>query len=161
MRGSVLFIAGLLAGVAIHSIAAQEARIPGAQLNHVMVRVPDVEQAKKFYMDTFGFSETFSFKNADGTPAFTYLQISRDTFLELMPASAQNPPGLGHIGLEVGNIQDAVKRMRARGLMARDPNVSERTSARISAVQATSGVSIELLEFPPESLVRKAITAWK
>ena len=34
-------------------------------------------------------------------------------------------------------------------------------SARISAVQATAGVSIELLEFPPDSLVRKAITAWK
>ena len=161
MRGVALFVTGLMIGSILQGISAQDIRINGASLNHIMVRVADVEQAKKLYIDTMGFREAFSFKNADGTPGFTYLQISRDTFLELMPASAQNPPGLGHIGLQVADINQAVQHLRTHGLMARDPNVSQRTNARISTVQTGPGVSFELLEFPPDSLARKAMDAWK
>jgi catechol 2,3-dioxygenase-like lactoylglutathione lyase family enzyme len=136
-------------------LEAHSNRPPGANLNHVLVFVPDVEQAKQFYTEKFGFPEVFSFDRNGDRAGFTYLQISQNTFLELQPGSAEHPPGIGHIGLEVGNVEDAVKALRQHGLAARDPQTSRLTHARISGVEATPGVSFELLEFPPNSLVRK------
>ena len=159
MRGSAVFVAGVLVGLALQLVTAQGRDVAG--LNHVLVRVADMEQATTFYTRNFGFTEAFAFKNPDGSAALTYLQISRDTFLELQPATAANPPGLGHIGLHVDDLKGTVGRLRARGLTVRDPAPSQRTGALLSSVEATPGVTFELLEFPPESLQRKAMTAWK
>ena len=141
--------------------AEDQTPAPVINLNHVLVRVPDMEKAKKFYAETFGFREAFSVPNQGRIPAFTYLQISSNTFLELQPASDEHPPGIGHIGLEVTHVDDTVKTLRERGLDPRDPGASQRTKARISSVQATPGVTFELLEFPADSLVRKAMNTWK
>ena len=51
--------------------------------------------------------------------------------------------------------------LRERGATPRVPHTSEQTHARISGVEGTPGVTFELLEFPPGSLVRKAMNAWK
>lgn len=153
--GAVPTCSGLVSGG-----EGNQTRLRGINLNHVMIRVPDVDQAKAFYVDKFGFREVFSFKNAGRKPAFSYLQISQSTFLELQPASDEHPPGLGHVGLAVSNIDHAVETLRARGLTARDPGTSRQTGARISSVQA-AGVTFELLEFPADSLVRKAMNSWK
>lgn len=154
--GAVPTCSGLLAGD-----EGSQTRLRGFNLNYVMIRVSDIEQAKTFYANKFGFREVFSFKSAGRKQAFTYLQISQNTFLELQPATDEHPPGLGHVGLEVGNIDNAVETLRARGLTARDPGTSQQTKARISSVQATPGVTFELLEFPANSLVRKAMNSWK
>ena len=155
------FAVGLFVGAAIHSVGAQNARISGMNLNHVLIRVPNVDEASRFYGDKFGFKEAFAVRNQDGTPAFTYLQVSQNTFLELQPANANNPPGIGHIGLEVGNTKDVVLQLKMRGLQPRDANRSQRTGAILSTVQGTLGVSFELLEFPSGSLGRKAMDSWR
>ena len=159
MRGSAVFVAGVLVGLALQLVTAQGRDVTG--LNHVLVRVADVEQATTFYTRNFGFTEAFALKNPDGSPAITYLQVSSNTFIELQPASAANPPGLGHIGLQVDDMKGTVARLRARGLTVRDPAPSQRTGATLSSVEGTPGVTFELLEFPPESLQRKAMLAWK
>ena len=38
-----------------------------------------------------GFREAFTIKNPEGKPVLAYLQITRDTFLELAPATADRP----------------------------------------------------------------------
>lgn len=169
-----LFAAALVVGAGPSSYGlllgspTDQSFLPGAMLNHVMVRVPDMEQAKRLYAEKFGFREVFSFESAGRKPAFTYLQISRSTFLEIQPASDQHPPGIGHVGLQVGNLEDAVKQLGVRGLTTLDPGsgnpfpgwrTSPQTGARISFVQATPGVTFELLEFPPNSLFRKAVNS--
>jgi catechol 2,3-dioxygenase-like lactoylglutathione lyase family enzyme len=161
MRSVALFVAGLLIGGMMQSGAAETRRLPGVSLNHVLIRVEDLEAAKQFYMDKYGFAEAFSVPRAGSSPQFTYLQISRDTFLELQPATPDNPPGFGHIGLQVENVDDAVRLLRDRGVSPRNPSASERTRARISVSPGTSGVTFELLQFPPGSLGRKAIDTWK
>ena len=146
-------------GASSENAQEKAATLPQASLNHVMIRVPDFEQAKKFYSEKFGFREAFSFNASGRKPAFAYLQISRNTFLELQPASDEHPPGLGHIGLQVGNVRDAVDMLRQRGFTARDPGVSPQTGAHISSVQAAPGVIFELLEFPPNSLIQNAMNS--
>ena len=102
LRSTVVFVTGLIVGVAIESIAAQQGGVVG--LNHVSVSVPDYAAATSFYAKQMGFREAFSFRDANGTPYFTYFQISRETFLEVMQATPARPAGCPHFGLDVENL---------------------------------------------------------
>jgi hypothetical protein len=42
-----------------------------------------VVESMRFYTQTMGFREAFTIKNAEGKPTLAYLQMTRDTFLEL------------------------------------------------------------------------------
>lgn len=159
IRTVAFFVAGLLVGAALESGLAQERPITG--LNHVALSVENFDAASKFYAETMGLKEAFAFREADGTPYLTYFQINRDTFIELMPATASRPAGFVHVGLEVANLDATVKRLRAGGMQVRDPSVSPRTRTRIAVATTPQGTAMELLEFGPESLHRKVIDAWK
>jgi len=159
MRGLTLFAAGLVLGLAIRTIGAQSTS-DSLKLNHVAVSVPNLDEGIKFYTRALGLKEAFTFRDARGRP-LSYLQISRDTFLELQEAGADRPPGFIHIGIEVAGLRAAVPQFRINGLEVRDPNESERTKALISQATGQNGLSFELLEFGPDSLQRKVINAWK
>jgi catechol 2,3-dioxygenase-like lactoylglutathione lyase family enzyme len=159
MRGFTLFAAGLVLGLAIRTIGAQSTS-ESLKLNHVAVSVPDLDEGIKFYTRALGLKEAFTFRDARGRP-LSYLQISRDTFLELQQASADRPPGFVHIGLEVASLATAVPQFRRNGLDVRNATESERTKALISQATGQNGLSFELLEFGPDSLQRKVINAWK
>jgi catechol 2,3-dioxygenase-like lactoylglutathione lyase family enzyme len=159
MRGFILFGAGLVLGLAMQTIGSQS-RSDSLALNHVAISVPDLDEGIKFYTRALGLKEAFTFRDARGRP-LSYLQISRDTFLELQQASADRPPGFVHIGLEVGNLRTAVEQFRRDGLQVQNPTESERTKALISQATGQNGLSFELLEFGPDSLQRKVINAWK
>ena len=159
MRGLVLFASGLALGLSIQ-IAGSQSRKDSLALNHVAVSVPDLDEGIKFYTRALGLKEAFTFKDSRGRP-LSYLQINRDTFLELQQAAPDRPPGFIHIGIEVGNLQAALPEFRRGGLNVHDPNVSERTKALISTASGPNGLSFELLEFGPDSLQRKGINAWK
>jgi catechol 2,3-dioxygenase-like lactoylglutathione lyase family enzyme len=159
VRTAVVFVTGLVIGLAFESGFAQEGRIAG--LNHVAVSVADYESARKFYGEQMGFPEAFSFREPNGDPYFSYFQVNRDTFVEVMQATAARPVGCPHFGLEVRNLEPTIARLRERGIQIRPPSVSPRTGTRSAVVSGPGGVNIELLEFGPESLHRKVMEAWK
>jgi catechol 2,3-dioxygenase-like lactoylglutathione lyase family enzyme len=160
MRTAIVFLVGIASGVAIQSGLAQEqGRIVG--LNHVAVSVSDYEGATNFYGRQMGFREAFAFREADGSPYFTYFQISRDTFVEVMQATPKRPAGCPHFGLEVRELDAVVAGLKQRGVEIRPTTVSPRTRSRSAVVSGPGGINIELLEFGPESLHRKVIDAWK
>jgi catechol 2,3-dioxygenase-like lactoylglutathione lyase family enzyme len=156
MRGLVLFVAGVLVGLAVQTAVAQ--REGAVSLNHVGIAVPDIGEAVTYYTGTLGFREAF--RNSAGTSI--YLQISRDTFLELQQAGDQTTPGVTHFGLDVENIRNAVEIFRQRGATATDPRGPSAFSGAILAnVTDPNGIRIELAELGPDSLQRKAMAAWK
>ena len=53
------------------------------------------------------------------------MQISKNTFLELITANAERPAGFTHYGLHVENVADAVARFRKGGVKVSDPNTSD------------------------------------
>jgi catechol 2,3-dioxygenase-like lactoylglutathione lyase family enzyme len=159
MRSVTLFLAGILVGFTIHEATAQPGRASLA-LNHVAVSVPDLDEGIRFYTKALGLKEAFTFRDNRGTP-LSYLQISRDTFLELQQATADRPPGFIHIGLEVGDLRAFVAQFRQSGLNVQNPVESERTKALISQAAGPNDVRFELLEFGPDSLQRKVMNAWK
>jgi catechol 2,3-dioxygenase-like lactoylglutathione lyase family enzyme len=161
MSGIALFAAGVGVGIFLmQPSAAQPAATAGMRLNHVGVYAKDYDESLRFYTQTLGFREAFSVKDKDGKPTLTYLQINRDTFLELAPANAQRPAGLSHIGIWPDNLDQTLASLRQRGVKVDDPR-SGSTGSRITSFFDPNGVRLELVDFLPGSLPRKAIDAWK
>ena len=160
MRALALFVAGVVAGILLlQPIRAQQEKFAGGRLNHVGVFAKDYNESLNFYTKTMGFKEVFSVKDKDGKPTLTYLQINRDTFLELAPAN-DRPVGISHAGIWVDDINGTVAALRQRGAKVDDPRTSP-TKAVITNVAAPDGVRLELVEITPDSLHRKAIDSWK
>ena len=159
MRRALLFVSGIIVGASAQASMGQQRDVVG--LNHVAISVPNFEEAAQFYRDGMGFPEAFTFREADGSPALSYFQVNRSTFIELMPTTRERPPGFVHFGLEVTNLDALVSRLRARGMEIRDPIVSARTKSRVAVARTPQGTGVELLEFGPDSLHRKVMDAWK
>ncbi len=159
MRSLLIFLIGLTVGLALQPAWAQQGRIVG--LNHVAVSVADYQRATAFYGKQMGFREAFSFREPDGSPYFTYFQINRNTFVEVMQATAARPAGCPHFGLEVEGLEGVIAQLKQRGVEVRAPSVSPRTGTRSAVVTGPGGINMELLEFGPDSLHRKVIDAWK
>jgi lactoylglutathione lyase len=162
MRGVVLFLAGLVVGsVMMQPTAAQQPNSgTGLKLNHVGLNVKDFEETVNFYTKTMGFREAFTLRGPDGKPSLSYIQISRETFLELAPAAADRPAGLTHFGLQADDVNATLKRLREEGVKIDDPRVS-RTNTMLTALLDPNGVRFEIAQLPPDSLPRKAMESWK
>ena len=93
-------------------------------------------------------------------PTLVYVQISRNTFIELQPSNAQRPPGLNHLGIHVENIGAATAMFKLRGANVTETRVSP-TKAILANITDPNGIRIELAELPPESLHRQAMERWK
>jgi catechol 2,3-dioxygenase-like lactoylglutathione lyase family enzyme len=161
MRGLMLFVGGLVCGLAVQTTLAQN-DAAGVMLNHVGISVPSIPDAAAFYTQKMGFKEAFRNSDAQGNPTAIYLQISKTTFIELQQATEQRPAGINHFGLEAPNIQAAVALFKQRGATATEPGApSAFSKARLANVTDPNGLRIELAEMGPESLQRKAMESWK
>ena len=158
MRGLVLFVAGILVGTAAQTTLAQN---DAFVLNHVGLAVSNVGEAAAFYT-RLGYREAFRNSNPQGAPTSIYMQVSRNTFLELQQANAERPVGLTHYGLHVDNMKSAVDRFRAAGATVSDPTgPSAFSGAVLAQLTVPEGPRIELAELGPNSLQRKAMNGWK
>ena len=162
MRGCILFVAGLTLGLSIQALSAQTAS-PNrglVGLNHVGISVPNLDEALTYYTKTLGFPEAFRSLDEKGQPRLIYVQISRNTFVELQPGSAQAPAVINHLGIHVDNMNAAVSMFKQRGA-----NVSEIRASPTQAVLANiidpNNIRIELSELPAASEHRKAMERWK
>jgi catechol 2,3-dioxygenase-like lactoylglutathione lyase family enzyme len=159
MRGALLFAAGLFTGLAVQVALAQNANRGVVMMNHVGINVPNIDEAVKYYTEKMGYKEAFRVFDEKKQPRLVYMQISKNTFLELNPANAQRPAGFTHYGLHVENVADAVAMFRKRGITVSDTNVSD-TKAVLANITDPYMGRIELAELTPESLHYKAIQSW-
>jgi catechol 2,3-dioxygenase-like lactoylglutathione lyase family enzyme len=144
----------------MQSSAAQTKNAGGLRLNHFGITVKNVDESMNFYTKTMGFREAFSAHDKQGKLAFIYLQISRDTFLEIAPADADHPAGFTHVGLWADDVRAMATSLRQKGVKVDEPVVGM-TKAAITNVIDPNGVRMELLEYPSDSLQSKAMQAWK
>jgi len=161
MRGCMLFVAGLLVGLAVHTGVAQNLT-PNrglVGLNHVGVSVPNLDQAVTYYTKTLGFPEAFRNLDEKGQPTLVYVQISKNTFVELQPANGR-PTGVNHFGIHVENMGNVTTMFKQRGADVSEIRTSP-TKAILSNITDLNGIRIELAELPPESLHRQAMNRWK
>jgi len=160
MRGAMLFAAGLFAGLAIQVMTAQNTNGGVVMMNHVGISVPNMAEAVTDYTQKMGYREAFRVNDSKGQPRLVYMQISKNTFLELNPVTAERPAGFSHYGLHVENAGQAVARFRKNGLTVTDTSASD-TKAILANITDPYMGRIELTELPPESMHYKAIQNWK
>jgi catechol 2,3-dioxygenase-like lactoylglutathione lyase family enzyme len=161
MRGSMLFVAGILVGVAVQAGVAQSLT-PNrglVGLNHVGIAVPNLDEAVAYYTKTLGFPEAFRNLNEKGEPTLVYVQISKGTFVELQPANGR-PTGINHFGIHVEKMPEVTAMFKARGANL-DMTRTSPTKAILTNITDLNGNRIELAELPPESLHRQAMDRWK
>ena len=148
MRAVMIFVVGLVCGLAVQATLAQSgdaAATTGVVLNHVGLSVQSVPEAAAFYKEKFGFKEAFRNSDAQGNPTAIYLQVSKNTFIELQQANAQRPAGVNHFGLEAPNIKNTVAAFKQRGATATEPGAPSAFSHAILAnVTDLNGLRIEL-----------------
>src|SRR5215468_7466854 len=155
MRGLFLFVAGIAVGLTVQAVAQSPNRgIVG--LNHVALSVPNLDEAVTYYTKTMGFPEAFRNTDEKGQVTLVYVQISKNTFIELQPANPQRPPGINHFGLHVENMGAVTAMFKARGANVLETRTSP-TKAILSNVVDPYGVRMELAELPPESAHRQAM----
>jgi catechol 2,3-dioxygenase-like lactoylglutathione lyase family enzyme len=156
-----LFAAG---GIAVlffmNASHAQDDRLTGIRINHVGIWAKDWDETINFYTKTLGFKEAFTFKDKDGNVTTSYIQMNKDNFLEIARATPERPAGLNHVGIWVDDIKATVAALRKRGVKVDDPRAGN-SNAPLTNVTDPNGIRLELLEFPPESLQKKAIESWK
>jgi catechol 2,3-dioxygenase-like lactoylglutathione lyase family enzyme len=165
MRRIMSCFALFAAGIGVGAFLMQPGRtqtnqVSGLRLNHVGIYAKDFDESMRFYTQTMGFREAFTLKDPNGKPVLAYLQVTRDTFLELAPATAERPAGLSHIGIWPEDLNATIAALRQRGVQVNDPRTGS-TKTSITNVIDPNGVRLELVDFLPDSLPRKAIDEWK
>ncbi len=161
MRNAFLFIAGIAVGLAVDAALAQNGS-PNrglVGLNHVGVAVPNLDEALNYYTKTLGFPEAFRSVDEKGNVTLVYVQISKNTFVEIQPANGR-PLGINHFGIHVENMAQVTSMFKQRGANLSETRVSP-TKAILSNITDPNGVRIELAELTPESQHRKAMERWK
>ena len=160
MRGVMLFAAGLFAGWAIQVGMAQYSNSGVVMMNHIGINVPNIAEAVTYYTQKMGYREAFRVNDDKGQPRIVYMYISKNTFLELNPVTAERPAGFTHYGLHVENAEQAVAKFRKSGVTVSDTIASPSKAILANITDPYMG-RIELTELPPESLHYKAIQNWK
>lgn len=155
------FVVGIVVGGAALSVGAQANRVPGNNgVNHVGINVANLNEAIAYYGKNFGFGEAAVIRDDKGQPTLAFIQVSRNTFIELGPATAERPAGINHFGIHVDDAKAATANLRQRGVKIDDPRVG-RTISFITSVTDPAGVRMELSEIGPESMLGKAIASWR
>ena len=62
-------------------------------MNHVGFAVDNFDEAFTFYTQKMGFREAFTVKDAAGQAELAYVQVNRNTFVEIQQANANRRPG--------------------------------------------------------------------
>jgi catechol 2,3-dioxygenase-like lactoylglutathione lyase family enzyme len=153
--------------------AAQESRNTSLRLSVVGIAVKDYSESQNFYEKVMGFRVAFKFPSADGKRTTTYYQMSRDTFLEMQAATADVRPGITHLHIVTDDLNANIARLRRAGLPAASGNaatpntlgdvvnVSQGSHVKNANVFDPDGIRLELNEYLPESLTKKASESWK
>lgn len=167
MRTTLVFVVGLLFGTAIATTFAQGNKLaPGNKIagvdavNHVAISLENFDEGFAFYTQKMGFPEVLTQRNDKGDVMFAFVQVSRDTFLELAPANANRPPGLTHFGLQVNNMASTLATLKERGVPVTESR-SVGNQWLLGAATGPGNLRIELSELGPESPLKKAGSAWK
>jgi catechol 2,3-dioxygenase-like lactoylglutathione lyase family enzyme len=161
-RVLVIFAAGfLVGGIVMRPASAQGNAAAGERVNHVGIAVKDFQQSLDFYTKVMGFRMAYAFPSPDGRPTTTFLQVNRDTFIEMAPATDKLPAGITHFGIWTDDANATVAQIRQNGGMPSDVRSGGPSGSQLSNITDPNGIRIEINQQPAGSFMRKAMDSWK
>ena len=162
MRGFALFVAGTIVGLGVTAAAQSVSPNHGiVGLSFVGVNVPNLDKAVEYYTKTLGFPEAYRQFTASGDVQFVIVQVSKDTFIQLQPATAQRPPGIEHLALQVENLPAVTATLRQRGAAVGDITFNKTTKMDHANLTDPNRIRMELIELPPDSPLGQAMAQWR
>jgi catechol 2,3-dioxygenase-like lactoylglutathione lyase family enzyme len=155
LRAGVFFLVGVAVGTLLmqRTSAQEKSANNGLKLLVVGIAVKDYPESQNFYEKRMGLKTAFKF-SPDGTHTTTYYQLGRDSFIEMQSATPAMPEGLSHVHLLTDNLNATVARLRQAGMV-------QPANVRSANVFDPNGIRIELNEWLPDSLTKKAMDSWK
>jgi hypothetical protein len=108
-----------------------------------------------------GFPEAYRQFTAAGDVQFVIVQVSKDTFIQLWPASAQRAPGIEHIALQAENLPAVAAMFKQRGAAVGDITFNKTTKMDHVNLTDPNGVRMELIELPSDSPLGQAMARWR
>jgi len=162
MRGFALFAGGIIVGLGVTAGAQSLSPDRGiVGLSFVGISVPNLDKAVEYYTKTLGFPEAYRQFTAAGDPQFVIVQVSRNTFIQLWPASAQRPPGIEHFALQVENLPAVAAMFKQRGAAVGEIALNPTTKMNHANLTDPNGIRTELIELPPDSPLGQAMARWR
>jgi catechol 2,3-dioxygenase-like lactoylglutathione lyase family enzyme len=165
---NIVMMTGLLSFVGIQPSHAQVGSSPDLRLSVVGVGTQNYADSLNFYTKVMGLRPAFSF-SPNGKTTFTYLQMSKDTFLELQE-NPTNAPGLTHIHMQTRDADAIIARLRKAGVATCsdsvkvsctvDSRIAGPTKEKNAVIVDPNGIRIEPTEFTPGSLTKNAFDTW-
>ncbi|OUU80820.1 MAG: hypothetical protein CBC38_00580 [Gammaproteobacteria bacterium TMED78] len=160
MKGIYFFIVGVIFTLTLQFSIAQTDNSSFVQLNHIGISVPDIDEAVDYYTEVIGFKEAFRSRTDSGETWLVYLQMSKNTFLEIQANNENQFNEVTHFGVQVDNMEQAISYYRNRGAEVEDSRKSGNSRAILSNTLDNNGIRMELVELTPDSLPFIAIESW-
>jgi catechol 2,3-dioxygenase-like lactoylglutathione lyase family enzyme len=123
---------------------------------HVCYTAGNLERAIAFYRDKLGMTEAFPFVKNDGRKYGAYLHAGGRNFIEIFegkPGAKAEGQSYQHLCLEVDDIVETVKAIRAKGVEVTDPKVGTDRSWQ-AWLTDSEGNPVEMHHYTPESKQR-------
>ena len=141
----LLAVAAVSAALTSQFVDAQDREEPTLTLTHIGVNVTDVDEALGYYTEVIGLPELNRRYDDDGNLILIFLQLGEDSRLEINPATPENPPGLGHFGVNVPDLAAAKTLYRDRGAEV-SATTTTPSGAQFAYVTGPDGAVMELLQ---------------
>ena len=115
---------------------------------HTMVRVSDIDESLKFYVDNLGLTELHRMHNEQGRFTLIFLAApgDEDAQSELThnwdPEEYSGGRNFGHLAYEVDDIYELCERLENGGVTVNRPP----RDGRMAFVRSPDGISVELLQ---------------
>ena len=122
-------------------------------LAHVCFTVSNLEKSVEFYCRGLGLNLAFDFVNQEGHRFGVYINVGGRNFIELFEGQIKGPVEGGsfrHFCLEVDNIWDMVKELKAKNIQVSEIKLGSDKSYQ-AWLADPDGNQIELHCYTPES----------
>jgi len=126
------------------------------RLHHVAIICSDYDRSKRFYVETLGFEIVREVYREERRSFKLDLKVGGAYQIELFsfpgpPARVSRPEacGLRHIAFEVENVEDAARRLTAKGIDVEPIRTDEFTGKRFTFFSDPDDLPIEIYENRP------------
>ena len=133
-------------------LSAQEVPLRPAieGIAHVAFSSHDLEKSRQFYSGFLGLDEVSTWKNADGTTAFTFFKINDHQYIELTPEKQPGTDRFGDISFETNDVEGMRRYLAAKGVKVPDEAAKGRIGNLAFKITDPAGHSIEFVQYLPQ-----------
>jgi catechol 2,3-dioxygenase-like lactoylglutathione lyase family enzyme len=121
-------------------------------LAHVAYYVSDLDKARVFYKDFFGFAEMpFTLKKPDGSERIAFIKINDTQYLELFAEAPKDDGMLNHIAIYTDNADGMRDYLASKNVKVPDHVGKGQTGNKNFMIKDPDGHGVEIVEYLKDS----------